>query len=712
MKVLKKKLKKTSKVQKLFYFLTIIGYLLSLTYFIYGLLHLKGIETALRIIAIIFFSLWFAVYALGGLISILAKKKKTFIVLTIFTLIFCPIFVVSSYYINKVYGALNSMNRNTIEYTTNLIALKETNFKDDSIIGMVEAEDDTEGNILAKKLISKQNLSNKIETYEDYHSMLEDMYNGKIDACFVSSNFAILFGNEDNFPDIVNEVKVLYEFSEEMENKDIEVLQTDKTKNLTEPFTMLIMGVDSEINGLKANQAFNGDTLILVTFNPNTLSATMFSIPRDTYVPIACNHNRYAKINSSAAYGSNCVMSTIQQLTGIEIDYYVKMNFQGVVDLVDALGGVTVDVEEPDFDYDSAHAGQVCEQNSKRQFGSNLICMNTGIQTLNGEQALAYARCRHLYAISDIARNQHQQAIIEAMAQKLKTISSVKDFENILTAVSNNVETNMTTEQILSIYNVGKEMLANTSTESNALSIKKTYLAYYSLPVYLPASGRYTSALGYYPESLEAIVKAMKINLGLEEETPTKTFEISYNEDYTTPLIGQGLTGGEKLERMPNYEGYDQTYVSNWCLNTGISCSFESTSSSAEYGSIVNQSEHEGVLLNSISSITFYYSDGLGSNISYTDDDEDEEMEENDEETNNSNSSSSSNNNSSNNSSNSSSSSNSSNSSSSNSNSSNSSNENNKNEDSTSPSIPDDDSSSSIESIPGLDLDSSSSESQ
>lgn len=620
MKVLKKKLKKTSKIKKIFYFISLIGYLLSLIYFIYGLLHLKGIETTLRIIAIIFFALWFATYALGGLISMLTKKKKTFVFLTIITLIFCPIFVVSSYYINKVYGALDSMNRSTIKYTTNLISLKENNFSDDSIIGMVEAEDDTEGNILAKKLISKQKMSNKIETYEDYHSMLEDMYNGKIDACFVSSNYAILFGNEDNFPDIANEVKVLYEFSEEMINKDIETLQTDKTKKLTEPFTMLIMGVDSEINGLKANQAFNGDTLILVTFNPNTLTATMFSIPRDTYVPIACNHNRYSKINSSAAYGSNCVMSTINQLTGIDIDYYVKMNFQGVVDLVNALGGVTVDVEEPDFYYDDQHKGQVCEQNSKRQFGSNLICMDTGVQTLDGEQALAYARCRHLYAISDIARNQHQQAIIEAMAQRLKTLNSVKDFENILTAISNNVETNMTTEQILSVYNVGKDMLANTSKESNALSIKKTYLAYYSLPVFIPASGRYTSALGYYPESLEAIVKAMKVNLGLEEETPTKTFEISYNEEYTTPLIGQGLTGGEKLQKMQNFIGYDQNYVSNWCLNNGISCNFESTSNSAEYGSIVTQSEPEGVLLNSITSITFQYSDGLNNNTEIDDD--------------------------------------------------------------------------------------------
>jgi LCP family protein required for cell wall assembly len=372
------------------------------------------------------------------------------------------------------------------------------------------------------------------------------------------------------------------------------------------------MGVDSDIDGLKANQAFNGDTLILVTFNPNTLTATMFSIPRDMYVPIACNHNRYNKINSSAAYGSSCVINTVKQLTGIDIDYYVKMNFIGVVQLVEALGGVTVDVEEPDFYYDEQHKGQVCEQNSHREFGNNLVCMNPGIQTLNGEQALAYARCRHLYAISDIARNQHQQQIIEAMAQKLKSIRSLEDFEKILNAVSNNLETNMTPEQIMSFYDVGKDMLLSSNKNSTALSIKKTYLAYYSLPIYIPGADRYTSALGYYPDSLNAITKLMKENLGLSKPKPITTFNISYNEDYTTPLVGYGITTGGKLERMPYLIGQSKTQVETWCTEKGITCTFNQVTNTAPATQIVSQSQHEGVLLKPIKTITFEYSDGLG----------------------------------------------------------------------------------------------------
>lgn len=622
MKVLRKKLKKVNKTKKLFYYATTLLYIITLIYFIYGLLKLKGIETLIRAIVIAFFIIWGFIYILSGLLSMLSKKKKSFIFLTIITLILCPVFTISSYYINKVYGEISNVISEKLTYTSNLITLKETNFTNDLTIGMIESENDIEGNILAKKLIKKENLTNKIEIYEDYHSMITDLYRGKIGGCFVSNNYSIIFEGE-TFEDteegqkeepIKNKVKVIYEYSEERKNQDMVILNQSKTKKLTEPFTVLIMGVDSTIDGLKANQAFNGDTLIMATFNPSTLTATMFSIPRDLYVPIACNHNRYAKINSSAAYGSSCVINTVQQLTDINIDYYVKINFTGVVELIDALGGVTVDVEKPDFQFNNRIdcKGQVCEQNSKRKFGNDIIYVPIGVQKLNGEQALAYARNRHQYAISDIARNQHQQQIIEAAAHELKNINSISEFEGILTTVSRNIETNMTPEQMMSFYSVGKEMLANSS--GNSLSIKKTYLSYYSLPVYLPKPGRYTSALGYYPESLDAITNLMKVNLELEKEKPIKTFSISFNENYTTPLVGKGLTGGNKLEKVKSFVGTTEYEANTWCQTVELNCTFETVDDSNIARMIINQSAHEGELVKSINNITFYISNGKGNN--------------------------------------------------------------------------------------------------
>ena len=128
MKILRKKIKKANKVQKAFYYISTFLYFIALIYFIYGLLKLKGIETVIRGLVIAFFSIWLIIYALAGLITILTKKKKTFIFITIITLIFTPVFFVSSYYINKVFGEISNVNSDRLTYTTNLIALKETNF--------------------------------------------------------------------------------------------------------------------------------------------------------------------------------------------------------------------------------------------------------------------------------------------------------------------------------------------------------------------------------------------------------------------------------------------------------------------------------------------------------------------------------------------------------------------------------------------------------
>lgn len=620
MKILMKKFKKAHILKRILYLFSGILYIASLIFITCEAMVFKNTEPVILSIVLALFIIWGLIYVIVGLSTMLSKKKKTFIILTIITVLFGSIFTFAGIYIHDKKDLFANANRNKIVYTSNLITLKDTKFTEKKPIGMIESSNDIEGNILANKLIEKENLKNKIYYYEDYTSMIADLYKGKIIGCFVSSNYEIMFGNEsfeESEEDVAEtpigeRVKVIFEYSEERENQDIITLTQSQDKTLTEPFTVLVMGVDSTLDGLKANQAFNGDTLILATFNPNTLTATMFSLPRDLYVPIACNHNRYAKINSSAAYGSSCVINTVQQLTDIEIDYYVKINFTGVVKLIDALGGVTVDVEVPDFQYNSGTycKGMVCEQNSKRKRGKNMVYIPTGVQKLNGEQALAYARNRHQYALGDISRNQHQQQVIEATAKEAKNINSITEFENILETVSNNIETNMSLEQILSFYTVGKDMLLNSN--SSSLSIKKTYLSYYNLGVWQPGAERHTSALGYYPGSLDAIKKLMKENLELVEPTPIKTFDITYNEEYTTPLVGKGITTGARLELVKSFVGATQYEASAWCKTVGLTCKFETTTDYQTAGLIVNQSAHQNELVKSLSKITFYISDGKG----------------------------------------------------------------------------------------------------
>lgn len=605
-----KKLKRSNKALRLIYYLTNITYLIGLILFIKSILSLTGVETLLRIVVIVLFILYLLFYSFCNLLNLLQRKYKGLIITTLISILLTVIFFVGSYYINYIYKNLDGMQENEkIIYTTYLITLKDSSFNEESKIGIINKTIDNDNHELSTKLYKNKKLDNDTTEYTDYIKMIGDLYNGNIEAIFVPGNYVTLFKNENGFENIASDTKVIYEYSEKMQNEDLNLVSN---KDFNEPLTFLFLGVDSEGDGLNANAAFNGDTLMLMSFNPKTLDAILLSIPRDTYVPIACNHNNYAKINSSAAYGTSCVISTINNLLGINIDYYVKINFKGVVDLVEAVGGVEVDVEAPSYMADK-YGGKVCEQNSDRKFGDKLVCMNPGMQTLNGEQALAYARCRHMYIGSDLDRVKHQQQVVEALANKAMHFSSIKEFQNILNAVSKNVATNMDTDTILSGYNVAKNVLGNKLSGKDSINIEKATLETYSLNVYVPSQGRNTSAQGYYKDSLLDIQKSFNVILGKEKKELIKTFNFSVNETYEKSAPGKGKRTGASGELLPNFVGKTVSEAESYGSSHNIKINVRYVDSDSEFynsdvavGLIGNQSVHKDVLLSSVSEITIY----------------------------------------------------------------------------------------------------------
>lgn len=615
MKILFRKLKRSNKFLLTLFIITFGLYIIGYTLFTKNLLSLSGIETGIRVFFIIFFFLWLIFYLFLSLIKLIKRNYKALIITTIISLLFSIVFYVSSFYINLIYDKMGNLTEsNTTIYTTYLINFNGDEFNEDKILGMVNDKESIEGYILANKLIKKEKLKNKVIKYSGFTELLNAFYNKEVDAIFVSSNYKTLFGS-DAYPNIGDETNVLYKFSEKRKNEDKRIASN---KELTEPFTLLVMGVDSEANGLNANAAFNGDTLIYMTFNPKTLTASMFSIPRDTYVPIACRNNAYSKINSSAAYGTNCVINTVENLTGIKVDYYVKVNFKAVVELVEAVKGVEVMVEEPDFQRNSGVdcKGMVCEQNSNRDWGNDTVYIKPGWQKLNGEQALAYARCRHLYIESDLARNRHQQEIITALAKKALKIRSQKEFENILDAVSNNIATNMSMKEILSSYDILKSMITNSLKGEEMVNIKKSYLEVYSLPVNLGRS--VTSALGHYPGSIDDITKMMRTNLGKEEPTLAKTFTYDINTPYQEKVYGKGITTGEKLQLLPSFVGQNVSVAREYASRNNFSLIVNGS------GDIITtQSLASGTLVKNIKSLTVSTVSNIVSDDSRQEDTED-----------------------------------------------------------------------------------------
>lgn len=594
MKSIIRKFKKLNVKYKVMFWIFGLLFLSSVVFMIQSLLLLKNIETVLRVFIIIFLIIGFVGYIFLSIIFLFSKKYKKYIINSVIISILSIGFIILSIYINKTYNIVDNMNKRMITYSTSLVVMKDTEFKNDKdfVVGMISDESNIEGNVLANKLIDKKKLDKiDIKYYDDNLEMLNDLYNGSIKGILISSNYALSYQGYENYVNIKTDTKVVYTYREKMKNQDIKL---GSNKSLTEPFTILLLGVDSEVDGLDQNTVFNGDTMMLITFNPKTLNTTIFSIPRDTYVPISCNGKRSNKINSSAIGGATCVINTIQDLIGIDIDYYVKINFKGVVDLVEALKGIEVDVPV-DF----------CEQDSNRMY-ENEICLSKGLQTLNGEQALALSRHRHSLPLGDFQRVQHQQLVVEAMAKKVKTIRSVNMFYDVLNAVSKNIETNVSTDEMLNLYNVGKKMMFENGA---SLNIEKTYLTGYDLTMLIPGLGNvYT--FQYYPESLNEIIKAMKVNLGLEEPELVKTFNFSVNYEFEVPVIGKQYYSVKRNEALPNFIGSNINYLNTWASSRNISVNIDyitegmSGYDESKNGIIVSQNIEKGTLVSSISSIT------------------------------------------------------------------------------------------------------------
>ncbi|CDQ38384.1 Putative transcriptional regulator YwtF [Virgibacillus salexigens] len=216
-------------------------------------------------------------------------------------------------------------------------------------------------------------------------------------------------------------------------------LRESKVDPNVDNVSVLIMGVDASDLRNNADNA-RSDTLMVATLNKDDKSVKLLSIPRDSYVYIP-EVGYKTKINHAHAYGgTQATTKTVEELLDIPIDYYVKVNFEAFIDVVNAVEGVTVDVPY-----------ELHEQNSKDEAGA--IHLQPGEQQLNGEEALALARTRKLD--SDIERGKRQQEIIKAVINKAISLDSVMKYDDVLEAVGSNMTTNMTFSEMKSFISYG-----------------------------------------------------------------------------------------------------------------------------------------------------------------------------------------------------------------------------------------------------------------
>ena len=215
----------------------------------------------------------------------------------------------------------------------------------------------------------------------------------------------------------------------DLRNEDVEITK--------EPFTILIMGIEDY-----ATDGQNGrtDSLMFATVNPKTKKISLMSIPRDSRVPIV-GKGKEDKINAAHAYGGEeMAIKTVEGFLKVPVDHYIKIDFQGFKGIVDAVGGVTVDVpfdfwERSDVDY-----------YKKIQF-------KQGQQNLNGEEALAYVRMRKQDPNGDYGRAARQRQLLAAVAQKLNSTSTVFKIKDLTAVVGKYIKTDIPISDGLALYN-------------------------------------------------------------------------------------------------------------------------------------------------------------------------------------------------------------------------------------------------------------------
>lgn len=203
--------------------------------------------------------------------------------------------------------------------------------------------------------------------------------------------------------------------------------------------SILIMGIDESEKRDNADNA-RTDALMLATLNKDEKSVKLLSIPRDSYVYIP-EIGRETRINHAHAHGGpQATIETVENLLDIPVDYFVRVNFESFIDVVEALDGITVDVPY-----------EFSEQDSKDR--PNQIHLLPGKQTLNGEEALALARTRKLD--NDIERGKRQQEILKAIVDKTISLNSILKFDDIIEAVGKNMSTSMSPTDIKSFISYG-----------------------------------------------------------------------------------------------------------------------------------------------------------------------------------------------------------------------------------------------------------------
>lgn len=353
-------------------------------------------------------------------------------------LLFFPII-----YMFKTLNFMESIVATNYKYENySVVVLKTSNYEkiDDIKELSVGIYENTDGiNKVKKQLLKKVDVT--FDTYDNLEDISKELIDKKIEVIILEDSMLSMI-KEDN-PEFEAAIKVIYTFKIKIKSDN----EAKEVNVVVEPFNIYITGIDTygDISSVSRS-----DVNIVMTVNPKTKQVLLTSIPRDYYVELHGKKGSRDKLTHAGIYGTDMSISTIEDLLGIEINYYLKVNFSSFVDIIDAFGGVEV--------------------YSKYSFTSiDGYKYSEGYNKMNGEEALSFARERKAFSEGDRQRGADQQAVIEAVIKKMSNKSVLTKYDSLLKSIDGKFQTNMSSKEIKSLIKMQLNDMASWNVTSIGL---------------------------------------------------------------------------------------------------------------------------------------------------------------------------------------------------------------------------------------------------
>ncbi len=385
---------------------------------------------------------------LGIILASQFFSKKNAISGKVLSVVISILLLIASYYLFRVNSAIGEISGGEYKLDNMVVAV----MAEDSAEKIQDAKEyrfgvqyQMKGEQIKETVDAiNEELGTEIEVveYESLAEQAEALHNGEVEAIIYNEGYSGIL--EEAYEGYSSDTKIIFSHSikNALENKAADVEVKD------ESFSVYISGIDV-YGAIETNS--RSDVNIIATVNPKTHQVLLVTTPRDYYVEIpGISGGQKDKLTHAGVYGVDASMATLEQLYDTEIDFYARVNFTSLIEMVDALGGV--DVESEYAFTTSADSGLVMN-------------VAEGTNHFNGKQALAFSRERQNVPGGDNQRGKDQQAVITAMIKKMVSPAILTGANGLISSVSGNVETNMSEEQI---QNLIKQQLA----EGGAWNIK------------------------------------------------------------------------------------------------------------------------------------------------------------------------------------------------------------------------------------------------